>query len=36
MNSEIFKCLDGNRLKTLEDKKKYILELLGYEEEEVL
>lgn len=36
MNSEIFKCLDGNRLKTLEGKKKYILELLGYEDEEVL
>ena len=36
MNSEIFKCLDENRLKTLEGKKKYILELLGYEDEEVL
>ena len=36
MNSEIFKCLDEKRLKTLEDKKKYILELLGYEDEEVL
>lgn len=36
MNSEIFKCLDENRLKTLEDKKKYILELLGYEDEAIL
>lgn len=36
MNSEIFKCLDENRLKTLEDKKKYILELLEYEDEAVL
>lgn len=33
MNSEIFKCLDENRLKTLKDKKSYILELLGYEDE---
>lgn len=36
MNSEIFKCLDENRLKTLEDKKKYILELLEYEDEAIL
>lgn len=36
MNSEIFKCLDENRLKTFEDKKKYILELLGYEDEAIL